>query len=193
MAGRRPLILASASPRRSEILTALGVPFEVIVSEVEESSGGDPAAEVLENARRKAEAVSSRAAGEALILGADTEVVLEGRSLGKARDADEAEARLRSLSGRTHEVITGLALLDHDGGSTSERTASATTRVSFRELDEAVIDLYVATGEWRDKSGSYAIQGLGSMLVERVDGDISNVVGLPIPTLLKLAPELFAK
>lgn len=187
----RPLILASGSPRRSEILRALGVDFEVMASGVEELSGGDPPKEVPANALSKARAVIDRVPEECAVLGADTEVVIDGRSLGKARDEGEARERLSALSGRTHEVITALALLERDpAGDVTERTAGETSRVTFRERDDTIIDLYVASGEWRDKSGSYAIQGLGSMLIERVEGDISNVVGLPVPTLLKLVPEL---
>jgi septum formation protein len=181
------LILASASPRRSEILGALGIPFEVMPSGVEELSGGDPPQEVPANALRKARAVIDRVPGECAVLGADTEVVIDGRALGKAKDEADARERLRVLAGRTHEVITALALIERDAaGDLSERTAGATSRVTFRKRDDALIDLYLGSGEWRDKSGSYAIQGLGSMLIERVDGDISNVVGLPVPTLLDL-------
>ena len=184
-----PLILASASPRRREILTALGVEFEVVVPGVEEVAEGPPAEAVLENALRKARAGAEMAADGALVLGADTEVVLDGRVLGKAADGDAARAHLGALSGRTHEVLSAIALVDPEG---RERSALERSLVTFRDLDEEVLELYLASGEWRDRAGAYAIQGLGSILVERLEGDFSNVVGLPVGALLRMAPELVA-
>jgi len=178
------LILASASPRRREILTALGVEFEVVVPDVVELEEGEPREVVLENARRKAAAVPAGA----LVLAADTEVVLEGRVLGKAESEPEARSHLEALSGRTHTVLGGLVFRT-DGGE--ERSGVAASEVTFRDLDEATLDLYLASGEWRDRAGAYAIQGLGSILIERLEGDFSSVVGLPVPLLLELAPELF--
>jgi septum formation protein len=183
------LILASASPRRREILGALGVEFEVQVPEVEELQEGEPRKVVLENARRKAAAVRETAPVDAVVLGADTEVVLEGEVLGKAGDEAAARAYLDALSGRSHEVLGGLMLVGPGGAG--ERSGVASSRVTFRELDTATMDLYLASGEWRDRAGAYAIQGLGSLLVERLEGDFSNVVGLPVRLLLELAPELF--
>lgn len=176
-----PLVLASASPQRRAILEQLGIEFEVRPAGVEELREGDPRAVVLENARRKAAAVP----GE-LVLGADTEVVLHGRIYGKAKDEQEAEAHLQSLSGRTHEVWSGIALKT----DARERTAAAVTRVRFRSLERPWLDWYLATGEWRERAGAYAIQGRGSALVEEIHGDFWNVVGLPVPELLRLAPEL---
>jgi septum formation protein len=175
------LTLASRSPQRRAILEQLGIPFEVRPADVEELGHGEARAVVLENARRKARAVP----GE-LVLGADTEVVLDGRIHGKAADEAEAETFLRRLSGRTHEVWGGIALRS----AAEERTAVAVTRVRFRRLERDWIDWYLATGEWRERAGAYAIQGRGSALVEAVDGDFWNVVGLPVPELLRLAPEL---
>jgi septum formation protein len=175
------LTLASASPQRRAILAQLGVEFEVVVPDVEELTGGDPRATVLENARRKARAVEGDP-----VLAADTEVVLDGHVFGKAADEAEAELFLRRLSGRTHEVWGGLALRK-DG---NERTADAVTRVRFRRLEQSDIDWYLGTGEWRDRAGAYAIQGKGASLVESIDGDFWNVVGLPLAELIKLAPEL---
>lgn len=175
------LVLASASPQRRAILEQLGVSFEVRPAGVEELTHGDPRAVVVENARRKARAVP----GE-LVLGADTEVVLDGHIYGKAHDEAEAETYLRRLSGRTHEVWGGIALRV----AGDERTAVAITRVRFRRLEKPWIDWYLSTGEWRDRAGAYAIQGRGSALVEEVDGDFWNVVGLPVSELLRLAPEL---
>jgi septum formation protein len=175
------LTLASASPQRRAILAQLGVEFDVVVPEVEEVVGGDPRSTVVENARRKARAVPGD-----LVLAADTEVVLDGRVFGKAADEEEAELFLRRLSGRTHEVWGGLAL--RNGGD--ERTAHAVTRVRFRRLEPADIAWYLGTGEWRDRAGAYAIQGKGAALVEEIDGDFWNVVGLPLAELVKLAPRL---
>jgi septum formation protein len=153
------------------------------------AEGGDPGDLVVENARRKAAAGLLEAGEGSLVLGADTEVLLDGRLLGKAADADAARERLRALSGRTHEVLGAIVLAGPEPGR--ERAGLARSQVTFRHLDEAVTDLYLASGEWRDRAGAYAIQGLGSALVERVQGDFSNVVGLSVRLLLELAPELF--
>lgn len=186
------LILASGSPRRREILDALGIAFEVVVPEIEELADGVPEEVVVENARRKAAAGLRAAAQDAVALGVDTEVVLDGRLLGKAVEPAEARERLEALAGRTHTVLSGLAL--HGAGPSGrgpvERSGVAATQVTFRELDRTTVDTYLASGEWRDRAGAYAIQGLGSSLVERVEGDFSNVVGLPVRLLLELAPEL---
>lgn len=190
---RHRLVLASASPRRREMLTALGVEFEVIVPDVEEVAGGAPAEAVLENALRKARAGAElvSAGVEGLVLGADTEVALDRRVFGKPDDEETARRYLEVLSGRTHEVVSAVALVDRGGGR--ERTALERSLVTFRTLDPATLDLYVASGEWRDRAGGYAIQGLGSILVERLEGDFSNVVGLPVGALLRMAPELAPK
>jgi septum formation protein len=175
------LTLASASPQRRAILAQLGVDFEVVVPEVEELTDGDPRSTVVENAVRKARAVEGDP-----VLGADTEVVLDGHVFGKAGSEEEAELFLRRLSGRTHEVWGGLALRR----AGDERTASAVTRVRFRRLEAPDIAWYLGTGEWRERAGAYAIQGRGAALVEEIDGDFWNVVGLPVAELVKLAPQL---
>lgn len=175
------LVLASGSPRRRAILEQLGVEFRVEPPEVAELDEGDPRALVLENARRKAAAVE----GER-VLGVDTAVVLDGRALGKPHDAQEAERFVRMLSGRDHEVMSGIALRDDAG----ERSDVSVTRVRFRALDPRTIDWYVSRGEWGDCAGGYAIQGKGAALVEEIEGDYWNVVGLPVPALLGLAPDL---
>jgi septum formation protein len=149
---------------------------------VEELHAGEPRRVVRENALRKARAV---AAGER-VLGVDTAVVLDGRIFGKPRDAAEAETFLRRLSGRTHEVLSGIALLEGRG----ERSDVVVTRVRFRMLEQRELDWYLESGEWRDRAGGYAIQGKGAALVEEIEGDYWNVVGLPVPALLKLAPDL---
>jgi septum formation protein len=174
----RPLILASASPQRRAILADAGIPFEVRPADVEEETAGDPAAVAERNARRKAAAVPG-----ALVLGADTVVALDGDILGKPRDAAQAREYLERLNGRTHEVVGGIALAERGAivASTHE-----TTRVTFRRSDAAAIDAYVATGEWRGRAGGYAIQGDGGALVDRIEGDYLNVVGLPLDRLRSL-------
>jgi nucleoside triphosphate pyrophosphatase len=191
LAGEGPLILASASPRRREILASLGIPFEVVVPDVAEVAEGDPEAVVLENARRKARAGLEATGKRAATLGVDTEVVLGGRTLGKAADPQAARARLEALSGRTHVVLSGIVLIEPDDEARGERSAVARSEVTFRDLDRVTLDLYLASGEWRGRAGAYAIQGLGSILIARIAGDFSNVVGLPIRALLDLTPALF--
>ena len=188
---RTRLTLASASPRRREILASLRIPFDVVIPDVEELTDGVPEEVVVENARRKAAA--GRQAGEdTLTLGVDTEVILAGRLLGKASDRTEARRRLEALSGRTHTVLSGVVLYGASppDAEPAARSGVARSEVTFRELDEATLETYLASGEWRDRAGAYAIQGLGSILIERVEGDFSNVVGLPVTLLLALAPEL---
>jgi septum formation protein len=186
------------------MLAALGVEFEAVVPEVEELREGKPEEVVVENARRKALEGLRRAGGEGRVaLGVDTEVVLDGRLLGKAVREEDARERLLGLSGRTHEVLSGVCLLSIDSASdstgisgstrhSSGRRGVARSLVTFRELDDALIDRYLASGEWRDRAGAYAIQGLGSTLVARLEGDFSNVVGLPLQLVFELAPELFS-
>lgn len=157
--------------------------FEVVVPGVEELTGGDPELEVVENARRKAGAVEGR-----VVVACDTDVVLDGRALGKPGDEREAREYLDRMSGRAHTVMSGLVVLV-DG---EERSGIEKTTVVFKDLETGEKERYVAFGEWRGRSGGYAIQTLGSTLVERVEGSVSNVVGLPVGLLLELAPELFA-
>jgi septum formation protein len=176
-----PLVLASRSPQRRAILEQLGVDFRVEVPQVDEATGGDPRALVVENALRKARAVQ----GER-VLGVDTAVVLDGRIFGKPAGEEEAETFLRRLSGRTHEVMSGVALRR----GSDERTAVAVTRVRFRLLDRHDLDWYLPSGEWRERAGAYAIQGKGAALVAEIEGDYCNVVGLPVTALTELAPDL---
>jgi septum formation protein len=175
------LILASSSPRRRAILEQLGVDFSVEVPDVEELSEGEPRALVVQNALLKLRAVPG-----VRVLAVDSMVVWDGSAHGKPSDAAEAERWLRELSGRWHEVMGGIALRE-DG---EERTGLAVTRVRFRELSQADIERYLASDEWRDRAGGYAIQELGAMLVEEIEGDYFNVVGLPVPVLLRLVPSL---
>ncbi len=156
------------------------------MTDVEELERGEPRAVALENALRKAHAARHAGAEPEIVIGCDTIVALDGRIYGKPADAGEAAATIAALAGRTQEVISGLAVLV--GGE--ERTAVAVTEVTFAPLDEAGVKAYVATGEWRERSGGYAIQGAGSALVESIDGEVENVVGLPLQPLLQLCPEL---
>ena len=173
------ILLASASPRRRELLTLLGVDYEAVTCDVEELTEGDPAEIVVENAMRKARAGQALGEPGDLVIGADTDVAIDGATLGKASGAAGAERRLRALSGRTHEVLSGVAVVGPEG----ERAELARTEVTFRALSDLEIAAYVASGEWRDRAGAYAVQGLGSGFVARVDGDLSNVIGLPISLL----------
>jgi septum formation protein len=182
----RPLILASRSPQRRAILAQLGIPHTVAVPEVEELESGPPEEVALENAYRKAVSVAAGGQAAAPVLGVDTIVAIGGTIFGKPADASEARATLEALSGRKHTVISGLCLI-FDGRT---RTAAARTTVEFRALDEPLIDWYLAGGEWHERAGGYAIQGRGAALVEAIEGDFWNVVGLPVPLLLDLMPAI---
>jgi nucleoside triphosphate pyrophosphatase len=179
------VILASGSPQRGELLQKLGIEFETVVPGLGELTGGDPEVEVLANARMKAGAVER----DGLVIACDTDVVIDGRALGKPVDSAQAREYLELLSGRAHEVLSALVVLSAAG----ERSGLERTTVAFRELGEAEIERYVRFGEWRGRSGGYAIQTLGSTLVERIEGSVSNVVGLPVGLLVELAPQLFAR
>ena len=172
------LILASASPRRRELLRTLCPDFRVVPSDLEETlAAGSPRAAAAGLALDKARAVAARV-GEGVVLGADTIVVIDGQALGKPAGPDEARAMLRRLRGREHEVITGVAVVDARTGR-SEATA-VVSRVRMAEYGEAEIEAYLATEEPLDKAGAYAIQGRGGALVAGLDGSFSNVVGLPL-------------
>jgi septum formation protein len=179
------LVLASRSPQRAAILSALGVRFEVRPSGFAEIEAGPAQTVARENALGKARAVEL-GAGE-LVLGVDTVVELDGRLWGKPADADAARATLRSLSGKTHVVTSAIALVAGDGQA---RVACTATAVTFRDLDDATRDWYVATNEWHERAGGYAIQGAGCALVASIEGDWTNVVGLPVGALLALEPAL---
>ncbi len=175
------LVLASASPRRREILNSAGIPCSVRPAEVDESrlAGETPGDYVRRLAEAKARAVQQP--GET-VLGADTVVVIDGRILGKPRDAADAARMLRLLSGRVHDVITGVCLLRGE----ECQNVSETTKVRFRELSDSEIDSYVLTDEPLDKAGAYGIQGVASKFVERIEGCYFNVVGLPISRVYRL-------
>jgi septum formation protein len=183
-----PLVLASSSPQRRAILEQLGLPFEVVVPHYEEEGDGqDPVSLVRDHARGKARSVLG-AAGERPVLAVDTAVVLGDRMFGKPSGAGEAETMLEALSGETHEVVSGLCLLTPGW----EELEHEVTRVFFRPLDARDIAAYVATGEWEGRAGAYAIQGRGASLVERIEGDYLNVVGLPASLLVRLLAERFS-
>ncbi|HUF28245.1 MAG TPA: Maf family protein [Gemmatimonadaceae bacterium] len=179
----RLVILASASPRRRDLLRLVGIPHEVHPAEIDETPLPDeePAAHVERLAREKASAVA-REHPKALTIGADTIVVVDDEVLGKPRDAAEAARMLRALSGRSHIVFTAVAVA-RDGRVEAEVERVA---VTFRPLDEREIDRYVATGEPMDKAGAYGIQGFGATIVERIDGDYFAVMGLAIVRLIRL-------
>jgi len=195
------LILASASPRRAELLAAAGFEFEVRVTSVDETPrvGESPREYVVRVARDKSLAAAREEEGRlkaappgghdqsVVIIGADTTVVVEEEEiLGKPVDDDDALRMLMRLSGRAHEVLTGLCIRS----GTDERSAVESTAVWFKPLTDQEIAWYVASGEGRDKAGAYAIQGLGSRFIPRIDGSYSNVVGLPIATVHLLLTEI---
>jgi septum formation protein len=183
-----PIILASRSPQRRAILEQLDLPFEVVSPSYDESlTGSDPVKIVLARAAGKARSVAGTA-GECPVLGVDTEVVVDGEVLGKPAGAAEAEAMLERLSGRTHEVLSGLCLVTPGW----EELEHEVTRVTFRALTARDLAHYVGSGEWEGRAGGYAIQGLGASLVEEIEGDYLNVVGLPAALLVRLLAERFA-
>jgi septum formation protein len=179
-----PLVLASASPRRREMLERVGVPIDVVPADVDERehAGEDPRAYVERIARSKATAALTRAPGR-WVLAADTTVTIDGAILGKAESPAEAAAMLRRLSGRTHQVLTAFVVA---GGAdvVVERAGVAATDVVMVELDEAAIAAYVASGEWRGKAGAYAIQGIAAAFVREIRGSVTNVIGLPLAEVL---------
>jgi len=189
LGGAEALTLASTSPQRRAILEQLAIPFEVVAPDYVEDD--PPDADAVELVRRHADgkARSVHAEGR-LTLGVDTTVLLDGRVYGKATDRADAGRILRELSGRTHAVVSGVSLL----GGREDVLAHAITKVTFRPLGDDVLDAYLGSSEWEGRAGAYAIQGLGGRLVERIDGDYLNVVGLPgallVSTLELAAPKL---
>jgi septum formation protein len=184
-----PLLLASTSPQRRAILEQLGLPFDVVAPRYEERDppGASPVDLVREHARGKARSVA-REAGERPVVGVDTAVVLDGAVFGKPADASDAERMLERLGGRTHEVVSGLCLVTPGW----EEVLDETTSVTFRSLTPRDLAAYLATREWEGRAGAYAIQGRGAALVERIEGDYLNVVGLPAAALVRLLAERFA-
>jgi septum formation protein len=175
------IVLASTSPQRRVILDQLRIPFEAVAPAYEETPGGDP----VEHAAGKARSVDG---GDRPVLGVDTVVACNGEVLGKPRDATDAERMLELLSGRTHEVVSGLCLRT----PAWEELHRATTRVTFRRLTPRDLAHYLASGEWQTRAGAYAIQGLGASLIDGIEGDYLNVVGLPGALLVRLLATRFA-
>ncbi|HJU53787.1 MAG TPA: Maf family protein [Pyrinomonadaceae bacterium] len=182
------VLLASASPRRAEILRAVGWPFETLATNIDETMAGDESAEdaVKRLALEKALAAMERKPAP-LVLGADTTVVVDSLILGKPNDDAEARRMLRQLGGRWHDVVTGVALVSDEGRRV---VAHERTRVRFKPLSDAEIEWYVASGEPRDKAGAYAVQGRAALFIEEIEGDYWNVVGLPVRLVYKLAADI---
>ena len=184
------LLLASASPRRAEILRAVGWPFEILAMNIDETLAHDESAEqaVERLALEKAEAAAGLRPS-ALVLGADTTVVVDSEILGKPQDDGDARRMLRLLSNRWHDVVTGVALV-RSGGDDLRVVAHERTRVRFGQMSDAEIDWYVRSGEPADKAGAYAVQGRAALFIEEIRGDYWNVVGLPVRLVYKLAGEI---
>ena len=181
------LVLASASPRRQELLRNAGIPFEVQPAYIPEDPlpGEDARACAERLAREKALAIAEMRPTD-VVLGADTVVVIDGQILGKPTDTADAKRMLRTLSGRQHEVITGICLV----ASGQWSVASETTRVTMSAISDAEIADYIASGEPMDKAGAYAIQGVASRWIPRIDGDYSNVVGLPVALVCRMLRQI---
>ena len=186
---REKLVLASRSPRRAEILQAVGWPFEAITAGVDETllAGEDALSYVKRLAKTKAEAVAAQVK-EGLVLGADTTVVVDGQILGQPGDRETARRMLRLLSGKWHEVITGVALVRAE--TNRSIVDHVITKVRFSTMSEAEIEWYAESDEPLDKAGAYAIQGLASLFVEEVDGEYFNIVGLPIRKVYELSKQI---
>jgi len=184
------LILASQSPRRAEILTSVGWPFEAIPADIDESrfESEDALSYVLRLAQTKAETVAARVAS-GRVLGADTVVVVDQEILGQPCDDDDARRMLSLLSGKWHEVVTGVALVSKSQTSVAHQT----TRVRFAELTSEEIEWYISTGEPKGKAGAYAIQGQGALFIQEIEGDYYNVVGLPVRLVYELATRMEGK
>jgi septum formation protein len=187
-----PLVLASASPRRREMLERIGLAIEVSPADIDERAhdGEPPADYVARIARAKAAAVVRPR--ERWVLAADTTVTIDGAILGKAETADEAAAMLRRLSGRTHQVLTAFVLVGERSGCACVRDGLVASDVVMIELDDATLADYVACGEWRGKAGAYAIQGIGAALIREVRGSVTNVIGLPLAEVVAALREVGA-
>lgn len=176
----KKIILASASPRRHELLKDMGVPYEVLVTDTDETAIGKPVERVRILAERKARAAAAMLT-EGIVIGADTLVALDDRALGKPEDEEDAKFMIMSLSGRTHQVFTGVCL--YDVAERKVLVGADCSDVTFKRLTREMVNNYMASGEWEGKAGSYAIQGLGSELVEKYEGSLSNIIGLPVEML----------
>ncbi len=188
---KQKIILASASPRRRELLAQIGVEFEVFPAKGEEAaSGTEPSEVVLELSRQKALEVAERIRrqgrpGKAVILGADTVVAFEGRILGKPKDAADAVRMVEALAGHSHSVFTGVTVVQLDGESQEASSFYEETKVTVSKISRRQAEEYVRTGEPMDKAGAYAIQGRFAAFVEKIEGDYNNVVGLPVARIYR--------
>jgi len=185
------LVLASQSPRRAELLRAVGGEFEAVAANIDETrmESEDAVSYVKRLAQGKAETVAGRVSNHELVLGADTVVVIDGEILGQPRDDDDARRMLKLLSGKWHEVLTGLALL-RAGKPPRVLVDHQTTRVQFCEMSDDEIDWYVSSGEPKGKAGAYAIQGRGALFIRGIQGDYFNVVGLPLRLVYELMSDI---
>ena len=178
------IILASASPRRRELLDMVGIPFSVCPSQGEEQIRGSSPKEVVEElSEQKAREVFLKTSGEVLVIGADTVVAAEGNILGKPKNRKEAIQMLKKLQGASHEVYTGVTMLSRDENGEQQKTFHVMTAVEFYPMSEEEIESYVETGEPMDKAGAYGIQGKAGIFVKEIRGDYNNVVGLPVARL----------
>ena len=184
----KPLVLASSSPRRAEILTSVGWPFRAIVAGIDETRRSEetPVEYVQRLALEKAQVVASKIES-GIVLGADTTVVVEGTLLGQPVDTDDARLMLKLLSGKWHDVLTGVAILSV---ADSPKVDYERTRVRFAEMSEAEIDWYISTGEPKGKAGAYAVQGCAALFIKEIQGDYFNVVGLPIALLYRMLQKI---
>jgi len=189
----KKLILASASPRRKDLLKTLGLEFDIIPSNVEENIEGIPFSNALieELALSKAQDVASKADNSSVVIGADTVVVVDSVILGKPKDEQDAAKMLKMLSGRTHSVVSGIAVVDKSSGKIL--TDSVESLVTFRDLDDEEINNYIKTGEPLDKAGAYAIQGYASIFVSFIKGDCNNIIGLSTYKLAEMLKEVDIK
>jgi len=177
------ILLASRSPRRQELLSRVGLKFDVVPADIDESSGfSDPSEIVCDLSLRKASFVAGKAKSDDIVISADTLVALEGQCLGKPEDAADAARMLRMLSGKSHEVYTGMTVMQNGRADTRFEM----TRVRFKALSDGEIEGYLSTGEPMDKAGAYGIQGYGAFFVEGIEGDYLNVMGLPLKTLYEM-------
>jgi septum formation protein len=186
----KKLWLASGSPRRAEILRAVGWPFEAMPMDIDERPvRGESALAMVERLALEKAQAAARACPQGLVLGADTTVVVDSEILGKPHDANEARRMLRLLSGRWHNVLTGVALV-HTGNDNARAVAHERTEVRFAAMSDEEIDWYVRSGEPMDKAGAYAVQGRAALFIEEIRGDYWNIVGLPVRLVYKLASEV---
>ncbi len=182
----KKIILASGSPRRHELLKEMGIEYEVLVTDTDESAIGKPVERVRILAERKARA-AAKLLSEGVVIGADTLVSLDDRALGKPEDAEDAKFMIMQLSGRTHQVYTGVCL--YDTAEKRVHVGAACSEVTFKRLTREQVNAYIASGEWEGKAGAYAIQGLAGELVEKYEGSLTNIIGLPVEMLEKMLKE----